>query len=132
MTADARPAGRTYTIRQLYKEFGCTPRALRFYEDKGLLAPARDGMNRVYAERDRVRLRLVLQGRRVGLSLAEMREILDLYDRKDGGAAQAARTIAAFRARIRELEQRKVEIDAAIHDLTRGVQMLEQQLSGAA
>jgi DNA-binding transcriptional MerR regulator len=131
MSADLRRLGRTYTIRQLCQEFGCTARALRFYEDKGLLAPARDGMNRVYSYRDRARLQLILRGRRVGLALAEMREILDLYNLGDGGAAQAARSIDAFRARIQALEQQKVEIDEAIRDLTLGVRRLEKQLAGA-
>jgi DNA-binding transcriptional MerR regulator len=131
MSADLRRLGRTYTIRQLCQEFGCTARALRFYEDKGLLAPGRDGLNRVYSYRDRARLQLILRGRRVGLALAEMREILDLYDLGDGGAAQAARSIDAFRARIQALQQQKVEIDQAIRDLTLGVRRLEKQLAGA-
>jgi DNA-binding transcriptional MerR regulator len=131
MSADLRRLGRTYTIRQLCQEFGCTARALRFYEDKGLLAPGREGLNRVYSYRDRARLQLILRGRRVGLALAEMREILDLYNLGDGGAAQAARSIDAFRARIQALEQQKIEIDEAIRDLTLGVRRLEKQLRGA-
>jgi DNA-binding transcriptional MerR regulator len=131
MSADLRRLGRTYTIRQLCQEFGCTARALRFYEDKGLLAPGREGLNRVYSYRDRARLQLILRGRRVGLALAEMREILDLYNLGDGGAAQAARSIDAFRARIQALEQQKIEIDEAIRDLTLGVRRLEKQLGGA-
>jgi DNA-binding transcriptional MerR regulator len=76
MPQDLRRLPRTYTIRQLCLEFKCTARALRFYEDKGLLDPARDGMNRVYSYRDRARLQLILRGKRVGLSLAEIGEIL--------------------------------------------------------
>ena len=76
MPHDLRRPARTYTIRQLCLEFKCTPRALRFYEDKGLLTPARDGMNRVYSYRDRARLQLILRGKRVGLSLSEIGEIL--------------------------------------------------------
>src|ERR1700760_3214710 len=94
---------RTYTIRQLCREFGVTPRALRFYEDKGLLSPGRQGMNRVYSHRDHGRLVLILRGKRVGLSLNEIREILDLYKVGDGGTAQMARTIKKFSEKMGEV-----------------------------
>jgi len=87
MLADLRRPERTFTIRNLCNEFKATPRALRFYEDKGLLSPAREGLNRVYSHKDRVRLQLILRGKRVGLSLSEIRELLDLYDENDDGAA---------------------------------------------
>src|SRR3982750_2372828 len=121
MPTDLRRPARTYTIRQLCLEFKCTPRALRFYEDKGLLNPARDGMNRVYSYRDRARLQLILRGKRVGLSLAEIGEILDLYEADESGAAQAARSLKKFRERIVALEQQKVDIDGAIEQLRRGI-----------
>jgi len=70
----------SYSIAALAAEFGVTPRTIRFYEDKGLLAPARRGNRRIFDERDRVRLRLTLRGKRLGLSLAEICEIIDLYD----------------------------------------------------
>src|ERR1700760_1168825 len=100
MLTDLRRPNRTFTIRQLCQEFKCTPRALRFYEDKGLLAPARDGLNRVYSYKDRARLQLILRGKRVGLSLAEIREILDLYDKNDGGGTENALALAKFKQRI--------------------------------
>ena len=75
MSADLK---RTYSIRQLCTEFQVTPRALRFYEDKGLLSPERQGLNRIYATRDRGRLQLILRGKRAGFSLAEIRELLNL------------------------------------------------------
>ncbi len=90
---DLRRPERTFTIRQLCLEFGCTPRALRFYEDKGLLSPSRQGLNRIYAYQDRARLQLILRGKRVGLSLAEIWEILRLYDKGDGGAKQNAKAL---------------------------------------
>src|SRR5580693_3730739 len=93
MAAELRRPERTFTIRQLCVEFKVTPRALRFYEDKGLLAPAREGLNRVYNHRDRARLTLILRGKRVGLSLAEIREILELYKLGDDGAAQQAKML---------------------------------------
>ncbi len=95
---DLRRPERTYTIRQLCIEFKVTPRALRFYEDKGLLSPAREGLNRVYNYRDRARLTLILRGKRVGLSLSEIREILDLYKLGDDGAAQTGQDRCASSA----------------------------------
>ena len=129
MPTDLRRPARTYTIRQLCLEFKCTPRALRFYEDKGLLSPARDGMNRVYSYRDRGRLQLILRGKRVGLSLAEIGEILDLYEADDSGAQQAAISLKKFKARIVALEQQKKDIDAAIAQLQSGIADMEKRLA---
>ena len=129
MPHDLRRPARTYTIRQLCLEFKCTPRALRFYEDKGLLNPARDGMNRVYSYKDRGRLVLILRGKRVGLSLAEIGEILDLYEADDSGAQQAAKSLRKFQERIVALEQQKKDIDDAIAQLQSGVSAMEQRLS---
>ncbi|HEV2365252.1 MAG TPA: MerR family DNA-binding transcriptional regulator [Caulobacteraceae bacterium] len=133
MTADYRRPdirlSRTFTIRQLTREFGCTPRALRFYEDKGLLAPARQGLNRVYSYRDRARLQLILRGKRVGLSLADIRDILDLYDKDDGGAAQSAKALRKFRERIAAFERQREDIDSAIAELRTACERLERQLA---
>jgi DNA-binding transcriptional MerR regulator len=128
---DLRRPERSFTIRQLCVEFGVTPRALRFYEDKGLLFPARDGMNRVYSTRDRARLQLILRGKRVGFSLSEIRDILDLYDENDGGAVQAARSLKKFRERIEALKQQRDDIDGAIQNLEDGCVRLEGQLISA-
>jgi DNA-binding transcriptional MerR regulator len=128
MITDLRRPHRSYSIRQLCQEFKCTPRALRFYEDKGLLSPAREGLNRVYNYKDRARLVLILRGKRVGLSLAEIGEILDLYEVGDGGAQQAAKSLKKFRERIVALERQKVDIDEQIAELNRGVQAMEKQL----
>jgi DNA-binding transcriptional MerR regulator len=129
MPTDLRRPARTYSIRQLCLEFKCTPRALRFSEDKGLLNPARDGMNRVYSYRDRARLQLILRGKRVGLSLAEIGEILDLYEADDTGAQQAAKSLRKFNERIVALEQQKVDIDHAIEELQRGIEAMEKRLA---
>ena len=129
MPTDLRRPVRTYTIRQLCLEFKCTPRALRFYEDKGLLTPARDGMNRVYSYRDRARLQLILRGKRVGLSLAEIGEILDLYEADESGAAQAAKSLRKFKERVVALEQQKNDIDAAIDQLQKGISNMEKRLA---
>lgn len=128
MPSDLRRLERTFAIRQLCQEFKVTPRALRFYEDKGLLSPARDGMNRVYNHRDRVRLQLILRGKRVGFSLNEIREILELYDQKDGGAAQMARSLKKFRERILALKAQRDDIEGALEALEEGCVRLETQL----
>jgi DNA-binding transcriptional MerR regulator len=120
---------RTYTIRQLCNEFGVTPRALRFYEDKGLLAPARQGLNRIYASRDHGRLQLILRGKLIGLSLVEIRDLLDMYDLQDGGATQAATSLKKFRERIVALEQQKLDIDKAIASLRLTMADLEAKLT---
>lgn len=129
MPLDLRRPERAFTIRQLCLEFKCTPRALRFYEDKGLLAPARQGLNRVYSYKDRARLQLILRGKRVGLSLAEIREILQLYDKEDGGVAQNAKALRRFKERIVALEQRREDIDHAIAELREASGRLEALLS---
>lgn len=131
MPATLRRPERTFTIRQLCLEFRCTPRALRFYEDKGLLAPARQGLNRVYSHRDRARLQLILRGKRVGLSLAEIREILELYDRGDGGVAQNAKALAKFRERVLALEAQKRDVEAAIATLHEACERLETALAAS-
>jgi len=121
---------RTYTISQLAREFEVTPRALRFYEDKGLLTPRRDGLNRVYSHRDRARLQLILRGKRVGLSLIEIKEILDLY--KVDQRAQAQTALKKYKARIVALEAQRDDIDAAIETLTDSINKLEQFLAKPA
>lgn len=131
MASEIRRPERTFTIRQLCLEFKCTPRALRFYEDKGLLAPARQGLNRIYSYRDRARLQLILRGKRVDLSLAEIREILQLYDKGDGGAAQSAKALRKFRERLVALDQKRDDIDHAIAELTRACARLEEMLAAS-
>jgi len=129
MPLDLRRPERTFTIRQLCIEFKVTPRALRFYEDKGLLSPAREGMNRVYNHRDRARLILILRGKRVGLSLSEIREILDLYRLDDGGATQMAKSLKKFRERIAAFEAQREDVDLAIKLLRDGCTHFEEQLA---
>lgn len=125
----SRRLERSYTIRQLCREFGATPRALRFYEDKGLLSPARQGVNRIYSARDRARLLLILRGKRVGFSLAEISDMLDLYDRADGGVAQMATSLDKFRERVAALKAQRDDIDGAIETLEEGCLWLETRLA---
>ena len=119
------PDRTSFTITDLAAEFDVTPRALRFYEDEGLIAPERRGTARIYSHRDRARLAWILRGKRVGFSLAESREMIDLYDIDDGRHTQRAVTIERCRARIATLEAQKQDIDAAIEELGEFVALLE-------
>jgi DNA-binding transcriptional MerR regulator len=123
---------RTYSISELAREFHVTPRALRFYEDKGLLTPRRDGLNRVYGARDRARLQLILRGKRVGFPLSEIKEILDLYDLGDGQRAQMQTAQAKFRVRLTALEAQREDLEGAIKALVDGITWLDKQLAQPA
>ncbi|MBM3569287.1 MAG: MerR family DNA-binding transcriptional regulator [Alphaproteobacteria bacterium] len=112
-------------MTQLAREFGVTARAIRFYEEKGVLAPARQGQARIYSRRDRGRLILILRGKRLGFSLDEIREMLDLYDRGDGQAEQTRVTLAKSRARLASLESQSRDIADAIAELRTGIAALE-------
>lgn len=117
-----------FSIGDLSKEFNITLRTLRFYEDKGLLNPKRDGMNRIYNRRDRARLKLVLMGKRVGFSLSEIRDMLDLYDLRDGQVTQLQVALNKFKEQISVLEQQRSHIDEAIDDLQRTVDIVDGML----
>jgi DNA-binding transcriptional MerR regulator len=121
-----RPPYRTYSITQLCREFGATPRALRFYEEQGLLSPSRRDTSRVYSYKDRARLQLIMRGRRVGLSIAEIRDILDAYD-EEGAAAQDAEALRIHRRRIEKLELQRNEVECAIEELKRAADHLARQ-----
>ena len=108
---------RLYSIGEMCEAFGVTGRALRFYEDEELIAPQRRGTVRLYTDRDRARLTWILRGKRVGFSLAEIRELLDLYDLGDGRKTQRAVTIDRCRQRIATLQRQRIDIDATIADL---------------
>jgi DNA-binding transcriptional MerR regulator len=119
---------KTYTITDLAHEFKVTPRAIRFYEDKGLLHPSRQGMMRVYAKRDRARLLLILRGKRLGFSLAEIREMIDLYDLGDGRMEQLTLTLKRSRDRLAALETQRQDIEDAITQLKQDVRILDDFL----
>lgn len=125
--ADAR----TYSISELAREFGVTARALRFYEDKDLLHPARDGMTRVYSNRDRARLKLIVRGKRVGLPLADIREILDLYSIGGDQRIQLRTTLEKFRNQVVEMENQRSDIETALEELRKGIVWAEEKLKTA-
>ena len=108
-----------FSISDLAAEFGVTTRSIRFYEDEGLLAPIRAGQRRIYRPRERIRLRLILRGKRLGFSLAEIREILDLYDAPPGEAGQLQHLLAKIDGRRRELLQKRQDIEATLEELHR-------------
>lgn len=106
-----------FTVTQLCREFGVTPRALRFYESKGLLHPSRQETRRRFDNRDRARLALILRGKRFGFSLAEIGELLDLYDTGDSQITQLTRTIQTAEQRLSEMRRQREELEVGIVEL---------------
>ena len=107
----------SFSIGQLAREFRVTLRTLRFYEDRGLVSPRRDGTTRIYSRRDRARLKLVLMGKKVGFSLTEIREMLDLYDLKDGQIVQLRVALKRFQEQVDVLKDQRSDIEQAIEEL---------------
>ncbi len=106
-----------FTIGELAAAFALSPRAIRFYEDQGLLAPERVGTQRVFTNRDRARLKLILRGKRLGFTIADIREFLDLYDAEGGNRRQLEMTLERTRKRIADLEQQLEDITVTLAEL---------------
>lgn len=110
-------ANEFYTVPELAKELGITPRAIRFYETKELLSPQRAGTTRVYTKKDRARLILILRGKRLGFSLAEIREFLDLYETDVNQVEQVQMLRGKVRHRIDDLEEQRIELERVLIEL---------------
>ena len=107
----------TYTISDLAREYDITPRTIRFYEDQGLLTPSREGRQRVFSEGDNVRLRLILRGKRLGFSLSEAKEIIELYDVESGGERQLTYLLEKIEQRRVNLKQQQEDIKSMLLEL---------------
>ena len=107
----------TFTISELAREFDVTTRTIRFYEDEGLLSPRREGTNRVFSQRDRVRLKLALRGKRLGFSLAEIRELFELYDVSRDEHKQLEEFLARLERRRAQLEQQREDIEIMLREI---------------
>ena len=116
---------RHYSIGEMCEAFGVTARALRFYEDEELIAPERRGTQRLYSERDRARLAWILRGKRVGLSLADIKELLDLYDVGDGRETQRIKTIDRCQEQLDRLAAQRVDIDTTMAELSEFISLLK-------
>ena len=133
MTAAARAASvRTFTITELAHEFDVTPRAIRFYEGVGLLTPARAGRNRVYTQRDRTRLKLTLRGKRLGLSLLEVKDLVDLYESPSDTGPQLTAFLRTLQAHRLLLEQQREDIEITLAEIGQHEARCRRMLSGTS
>jgi len=119
----------SFTISDLAREYDVTPRTLRFWESEGLLTPEREGSHRLYHQRDRTRVKLILRGQRLGFSLAEIREIVNLYDAAEGEAGQLSYLLRRIAERQRELLAKRADIDASLADLAGVAENCERRLA---
>ena len=122
---------RLWTVTRLAEELGITPRTVRFYEDKGLIAPERAGTTRVYTGRDRARMILILRGKRLGFSLRDIRDFLDLYDHDPAHAEQKRALLSAVRRRIADLEEQSAALALSLDELREIETHTEQALAGS-
>lgn len=118
----------TYSIAELAREFDVTTRTIRFYEDKGLISPERRGQRRIYHARDRVRLQLVMRGKRLGFSLDDIQEMIDLYDADPTETQQLNLFLSKLRERRELLELQRVDIDTVISEIREREQQCEKLL----
>ena len=127
-TERARAASAEFSISELAQEFDVTPRAIRFYEDQGLLAPRREGQRRIYTARDRTRLKLTLRGKRLGLTLSEIRELIDMYEPGRDERAQLERFLSVLESHKASLVQQRADIEAQLTELQAFEKRVRKQL----
>ena len=117
-----------FSISELAREFDVTPRAIRFYEDQGLISPRRDGQRRIYAPRDRTRLKLTLRGKRLGLSLSDIRELIDMYEPGRDERPQLERFLAVLASHRESLLQQRADIEAQLSEIQTFEKRVRKQL----
>jgi len=117
-----------FSIGELAQEFDVTPRAIRFYEDQGLLAPRREGQRRIYTGRDRTRLKLTLRGKRLGLTLSEIRELIDMYEPGRDERPQLERFLSVLESHKASLLQQRADIEAQLAELEAFEKRVRKQL----
>ena len=120
---------KTYTISDLAKEFGVTTRTIRFYEEKGMISPLRDGLKRLYSSADRVRIKLILRGKRIGMPLQECVDVIDMYDPEHNNAEQLHSLINKVKERREQLLQQKRDIDDMLTGLDEVQSLCKQSLA---
>ncbi|MCM0043436.1 MAG: MerR family DNA-binding transcriptional regulator [Burkholderiaceae bacterium] len=124
----------TYTITELAREFDITPRAIRFYEDQGLISPRREGAGgriRVYGARERTRLKLTLRGKRLGLTLSEIKDLVDMYDSPKDSAAQLKRFLSVLAQHRESLEQQREDIEVTLAEIAAHEDQCRRMLDGS-
>jgi DNA-binding transcriptional MerR regulator len=126
------PASGLITITALAQEFDITPRAIRFYEDVGLLTPQRAGRNRVYAQRDRTRLKLTLRGKRLGLSLQEIKQLVDMYDSPSDTVPQLKAFLQVLAAHRQLLERQREDLEITLAEIAQHEERCRQLLAAPA
>jgi len=129
MTMDSTERGE-FSISELSREFDVTPRAIRFYEDQGLLSPRRDGQRRIYTPRDRTRLKLTLRGKRLGLTLSEIRELIDMYEPGRDERPQLKRFLAVLQAHRETLLQQRADLEAQLSEIKTFEKKVRKRLKG--
>lgn len=130
MTSITHSSLQTFSIGELAKEFDITTRSIRFYEDQGLLAPSRQGQTRIYNSRDRVRLKLILRGKRLGFTLAETRRLFELYDRDNSSHNQLVTMLELIDEKKETLHQQLEDIQVLLHELKTVEQRCRVELQG--
>jgi len=128
-TTKGSKSSESYTITQLCKEFGVTPRALRFYEQRKLLAPNRCGETRAFTYRDRARLQLILRGKQFGFTLSEIKDMLDLYQSDGDNSRQLSAALPKLQCQLKRLQRERLELDEAITDLERSCEQVAERLN---